>query len=43
MKKFVEKGICNNIKNVKKVVERQRSEVWDILEEVIKDYLVLLN
>lgn len=43
MKKLVEKGICNNIKNVKKAVERQRSEVWDILEEVIKDHPVLLN
>ncbi|ADL42047.1 DNA-directed RNA polymerase, beta' subunit [Caldicellulosiruptor obsidiansis OB47] len=43
MKKLVEKGICNNIKNAKKAVERQRSEVWDILEEVIKDHPVLLN
>ncbi|WAM31087.1 DNA-directed RNA polymerase subunit beta' [Caldicellulosiruptor naganoensis] len=43
MKKLVEKGICNNIKNAKKAVERQRSEVWDVLEEVIKDHPVLLN
>ncbi|WPX09573.1 DNA-directed RNA polymerase subunit beta' [Anaerocellum danielii] len=43
MKKLVEKGICNNIKNAKKAVERQRGEVWDILEEVIKDHPVLLN
>ncbi|MEZ0537020.1 DNA-directed RNA polymerase subunit beta' [Caldicellulosiruptoraceae bacterium PP1] len=43
MKKLVERGICSNIKNAKKTVEKARSEVWDILEEVIKDHPVLLN
>ncbi|MDE7348607.1 MAG: DNA-directed RNA polymerase subunit beta', partial [Clostridia bacterium] len=44
MKKLVDRGICLNIKNAKRVIERaQDVVVWDILEEVIKDHPVLLN
>ena len=43
MKELVERGIAHNIKNAKRMVERLRPEVWDILEEVIKDHPVMLN
>ncbi|HEX2916726.1 MAG TPA: DNA-directed RNA polymerase subunit beta' [Chloroflexia bacterium] len=43
MRRLVEKGYAHNIKSAKRIVERVRPEVWDVLEEVIKDYLVLLN
>ena len=43
MKKLVEKGYAHNIKSAKRMVERSRSEVWDVLEGVIKDHPVLLN
>ena len=43
MKKLVEEGYAHNIKSAKKAVERVRPEVWDVLEEVIKDHPVLLN
>ncbi|MFO7635822.1 MAG: DNA-directed RNA polymerase subunit beta' [Clostridia bacterium] len=43
MKRLVSDGIAHNIKSAKRMVERVRSEVWDILEEVIKDHPVLLN
>ena len=43
MKKLVEKGLVHNIKSAKRIVERVRPEVWDVLEEVIKDHPVLLN
>lgn len=43
MKKLVDKGIASNIKSSKKMVERGREEVWDILEDVIKEHPVLLN
>lgn len=43
MRRLVEKGAAHNIKSAKRIVERVRPEVWDVLEEVIKDYLVLLN
>lgn len=43
MKKLVETGKAHNIKSARKIVERQRPEVWDILEEVIQDHPVLLN
>ena len=43
MKKLVEKGIATNIKNAKKKVERVNGEVWDVLEDVIKEHPVLLN
>ncbi len=43
MKKLVNDGYAHNIKSAKRMVERVRSEVWDVLEEVIKDHPVLLN
>ncbi len=43
MKELVKRGLAHNIKNAKRMVERLRPEVWDILEEVIKDHPVLLN
>ena len=43
MKELVERGIAHNIKNAKRMVERVRPEVWDILEEVIHDHPVMLN
>ena len=43
MRRLVEQGLAHNIKSAKRIVERVRPEVWDVLEEVIKDYLVLLN
>ena len=43
MEKLVERGIVHNIKSAKRVVERVRPEVWDVLEEVIQDHPVLLN
>ena len=43
MKELVGRGIAHNIKNAKRMVERLRPEVWDILEDVIKDHPVLLN
>ena len=41
--KLEEKGLVTTIKSAKKMVEQERAEVWDILEEVIKDHPVLLN
>lgn len=43
MKKLVEDGIAHNIKSAKRMVERLQSEVWDVLEEVIKEHPVMLN
>jgi len=43
MKKLVDRGISSNIKSAKKMVERGREEVWDILDDVIKEHPVLLN
>ena len=43
MKELVARGIAHNIKNAKRMVERLRPEVWDILEDVIKDHPVMLN
>ncbi len=43
MKKLVGDGFCHNIKSAKRMVERVRPEVWDMLEDVIKDHPVLLN
>ena len=43
MKDLVEKGIANNIKSARKMVERAKPEVWDSLETVIKGHPVLLN
>ena len=43
MKNLVNSGIAHNIKNAKRMVERVKPEVWDVLEEVIKEHPVLLN
>jgi DNA-directed RNA polymerase subunit beta' len=43
MRKLVERGFAHNIKSAKRIVERMRPEVWDVLEEVITDHPVLLN
>ena len=43
MKELVQRGISHNIKNAKKMVERENEKVWDVLESVIKDHPVLLN
>ena len=43
MKELVKRGLAHNIKNAKRMVEKLKPEVWDILEEVIKDHPVLLN
>ncbi len=43
MKELVANGTSHNIKNAKKMVERLRPEVWDVLEEVIKEHPVMLN
>src|SRR5579885_2928108 len=43
MRKLVEKQLAHNIKSAKRIVERVREEVWDVLEEVITDHPVLLN
>ncbi len=43
MKCLVERGFAHNIKSAKRMVERARPEVWDVLEDVIKEHPVLLN
>ena len=43
MKKLVNAGHAHNIKSAKRMVERVRPEVWDVLEDVIKEHPVLLN
>ncbi len=43
MHALVRKGLAHNIKSAKRIVERARPEVWDVLEEVIRDRPVLLN
>ena len=43
MKELVSRGLAHNIKNAKRMVEKLRPEVWDILEEVIADHPVMLN
>ena len=43
MKELVANGAAHNIKNAKKMVERLQPEVWDVLEEVIKEHPVMLN
>ncbi len=42
-RKLVDQGVCQNIKTARKAVDRAKPQVWDILEEVIKDHPVLLN
>ncbi len=41
--KLEEKGYVQTVKSAKKLVERERPEVWDILEEIIEDHPILLN
>ena len=41
--KLEERGLATTIKNAKKMVEKERSEVWDILDEVIREHPILLN
>ncbi len=43
MKELVARGLSNNIKSARKMVDRAKDEVWDVLEDVIKDHPVLLN
>ncbi|KUP04797.1 DNA-directed RNA polymerase subunit beta' [Bacillus coahuilensis p1.1.43] len=43
MKELVERGLAHNIKSAKRKIERVHYEVWDVLEEVIKEHPVLLN
>lgn len=43
MKELVQNGTAHNIKSAKKMVERLQTEVWDVLEEVIKEHPVMLN
>ena len=43
MKKLVQDGFAHNIKSAKRMVEKVRPEVWDVLDDVIKDHPVLLN
>ncbi|MGB9857785.1 MAG: DNA-directed RNA polymerase subunit beta' [Dictyoglomaceae bacterium] len=41
--KLIEKGFAANVKNARKKIERESPEVWDVLDEIIKEKLVLLN
>jgi DNA-directed RNA polymerase subunit beta' len=43
MKKLVDRSLSQNIKSAKRMVERARSEVWDVLEEVVREHPVMLN
>ena len=43
MKKLVDRGQAHNIKSAKRMVERVRPEVWDVLDEVIREHPVMLN
>ena len=43
IKRLVELGLAHNIKSAKRLIERGRTEVWDVLEEVIVQHPVLLN
>ena len=43
MKKLVEDGVANNIKSAKKKIDKGEPEVWDALEDIIKDRPVMLN
>ncbi len=43
MKELVSNGTAHNIKSAKKMVEKQQDEVWDVLEDVIKEHPVMLN
>jgi len=41
--KLEERGYCTTVKSAKKLVEKEKPEVWDVLEEVIKEHPVMLN
>jgi DNA-directed RNA polymerase subunit beta' len=43
MKRLVDKELAQNIKSAKRMVERRKPQVWDVLEDVIKEHPVLLN
>ena len=43
MKKLVDEGLAQNIKSAKRMVERRKAEVWDVLAEVIQEHPVMLN
>ena len=43
MKQLVEKGLAHNVKSAKRMIERLQTEVWDALEDVIKEHPVMLN
>lgn len=43
MKKLVENGLAHNVKSAKRMIERLQTEVWDVLEDVIKEHPVMLN
>ncbi|MFM9084682.1 MAG: DNA-directed RNA polymerase subunit beta', partial [Actinomycetota bacterium] len=43
MKRLVDLELANNIKSAKRMVERRRPQVWDVLEDVIKEHPVMLN
>ena len=43
MKELVSRGLAHNIKSAKKMVEKLQTEVWDVLEEVIREHPVMLN
>ncbi|OCS91897.1 DNA-directed RNA polymerase subunit beta' [Caryophanon latum] len=43
MKELVERGLAHNIKSAKRKIERMHNEVWDVLEDVIREHPVLLN
>ncbi len=43
MRRLVVDGLAHNIKNAKRIIEYEKSEVWDVLEEVISQHVVLLN
>ena len=43
IRKLEEKGLVQTVKSAKKLVEKERPEVWDILDEIVKDHPVLLN
>ncbi len=43
MKKLVEQNLCHNIKSAKRFVDTGKNQVWDILEDIIKDHPVMLN
>ena len=43
MKRLVDQALAQNIKSAKRMVERARPQVWDVLEEVIREHPVMLN